>query len=430
MKIAYFSPFPPKKTGVATYSQHLVKALAPLVDLHLFDSGAGGSPSPDLPMVDFAVHPEALARLDRFDLCLYHLGNNPWFHLEIYKVFLRHPGVVVLHDTVLYFLVAGLGLGGLAKELCINDGPGRLHDLPKILADSPSRDPLRYRFPERYPLLARTLAQARAVIVHSQAARQGIGRAGRERDVHVVNHLTYPEDTSALTSSERDRLRSHYGVASDGIIVGTFGFIGRTKRVPGVLAALKRLRGRVDFRLLIVGEGEDEDLRHAVNASGLRERVIWAGFVNDSDFGRLLELTDIVVNLRYPSMGETSGTVIQAMALGRPCIVTADAWFAELPDRCVRKIGYGATEVDELEQALVDLAEDPAGRRALGQAARDYVSVEYAPERVARDYVSVLRTAGTQRPHPDVGLESNGGDWVEAYLYERLRQSLRTSSRP
>src|SRR5262245_38671665 len=171
MKVAYFSPLPPKKTGVATYSAHLVEALAPLVDLSLFDTGQADAPRADVPVVDIRRHPEVLGQLDRFDVCLYHLGNNPWFHLDIYKTLLRHPGVVVLHDTILYFLVAGLGRGGLAKELCMHRGPDGLRDLRQIVADSPDQDLLRYPFPERHPLLTRTLAHAHAVVVHSHAAR-------------------------------------------------------------------------------------------------------------------------------------------------------------------------------------------------------------------------------------------------------------------
>jgi len=428
VKVAYFSPFPPKKTGIATYSHHLVAALAAQVDVHLFDSGPAYSPAPDLPIVDFTARPETLAGLDRFDICLYHLGNNPWFHLEIYKLSLREPGVVVLHDTVLYFLIAGLGLGGLAKEMGINYGLDGLQQVPGILNDSPNRDPLRYRFPERYPLLARTLAGAKAIIVHSQTARECLRRAGRETDVHVVQLLSYPRDASGFTSSELAQLRSRYGLRTDEIVVGAFGFIDRTKHIPAVLAALKRLRGRISFRLLIVGEGED--IEGALDATGLAERVIRPGFVSDSDFKRLLELSDIVVNLRYPSMGETSATVIQAMSAGKPCIVTDHAWLAELPDTCVRKVGYGEHEVVELEQALLNLAEDPAARRELGGRAREYVAVNNAPAHVADGYVSVLQTVVNKGLGSDVMLERNGGDWLEAYLRERLRQALSRRSPP
>jgi len=44
MKLAYFAPLPPKRTGVADYAGHLARALAPHAAIDFFDSAPGVPP--------------------------------------------------------------------------------------------------------------------------------------------------------------------------------------------------------------------------------------------------------------------------------------------------------------------------------------------------------------------------------------------------
>ncbi len=98
---------------------------------------------------------------------------------------------------------------------------------------------------------------------------------------------------------------------------------------------------------------------------------------------------DIVVNLRSPSMGETSGSVIRALAEGRPCIVTDDAWFSELPDSAVIKIPKTKPE-NRLKEVLTDLLENPSRGRLLGEAGRRLIETEFAPARIAQKIHDLL----------------------------------------
>ena len=92
LKVAYFSPLPPERSGIADYSALLLPALA----------GAAR---------------RAVVRRERTkpprgtDVALYHVGNNPDAHGWIVDALRRRPGVVVLHDFVLHHLVAGMTLG-------------------------------------------------------------------------------------------------------------------------------------------------------------------------------------------------------------------------------------------------------------------------------------------------------------------------------
>jgi glycosyltransferase involved in cell wall biosynthesis len=184
-----------------------------------------------------------------------------------------------------------------------------------------------------------------------------------------------------------------------------------------------------------VGEGEDRELKEQINLRGFEHKILRPGFVADDDFRRYLELTDIVVNLRYPSMGETSATLIQAFSLAKPCIVTNHAWFSELPDDCVRKVAYGEGEVSDLVESLVELAADPVAREQLGKRALAYLDSHCSPKIVAQEYLEVVRSVAPEsRPSPTIGLPRRtvgqgasapmSADWTKEYLTSRLQELL------
>ena len=89
-------------------------------------------------------------------------------------------------------------------------------------------------------------------------------------------------------------------------------------------------------------------------------------------------------------MGETSGSAIRALSLGKPLVVSDLGWFAELPDEVARKIPVGEGEVDALVAALAAPAADAAAIRA-------YVEREHGLERVADRYAAALEEAAGGR---------------------------------
>src|SRR5579863_6838579 len=87
MRVAFFSPVPPSLSGIADYSQALLAPLGRLADLTVFAKATS----------EF--------RPGDFDLALYQIGNNP-HHQFVYEMALRHPGVVVMHESNLHHLLA------------------------------------------------------------------------------------------------------------------------------------------------------------------------------------------------------------------------------------------------------------------------------------------------------------------------------------
>jgi glycosyltransferase involved in cell wall biosynthesis len=181
------------------------------------------------------------------------------------------------------------------------------------------------------------------------------------------------------------------------------------KRIPQLLEAFASLRRtQPGARLLLVGAAGDRfDVGRRLERLGLTEGVERLDYVPEDRMWSLMAACDVLVNLRYPTMGETSGSVIRALSLGRPLVVSDVGWFAELPDDVVVKVPVDEYEVAMLEAAIGFAAEHG---ETLGANARTYVEREHDLDRVADLYVAALEAAA-------------GGDAVDDAVLLRIAQA-------
>ncbi|CAA7599568.1 Glycosyl transferase, family 1 [Acididesulfobacillus acetoxydans] len=392
MKIAYFSPLNPLKSGISDYSEFLLPYLSRYSEIDLWVDGF----KPDNPalkrykVIDHARNRNARKKLSDYDAIIYNLGNNPHFHAAIYDVFLEYPGFVILHDFVLYYLVTGYYLDyrkdvkAYVEELYYNYGDEGIRAGREILGgDSP---PLQHKHPETLPLVRRVLDKAKGIIVHSEYAREKLLEVGSPNSrVAHINQVNY--NNGGKTSLEEVRaIRAKYRVGDANPFVASFGYIAPTKRNYQVIQATGEVAidSGLELSYLMVGEGDYVD-------ACLNERIRKTGYIPLPEFERLLDTADIVVNLRYPSMGETSATVLRAMAASKACIVSDDAWFSELPDDAVVKIPVDErAEKPALKNAIIRLATHPELRTELGRKARDYVLAKHDGDTIAREVSAFL----------------------------------------
>jgi len=363
MKVAYFSPLPPERTGISEYSELLLPALRRRIEVEVVPHGRT-SPA-------------------GADVCLYHVGNNPDAHGWIVEALRKRPGVVVLHDFVLHHLVAGLTLGR-------RDGPGYLGAMQReagvagrLLAHGVLDGivpPLWEVRPEDFPLAGEVLEHAAkpggGLIVHSRYVAERAVATGYDGRLWRIPHPAWPDP----------------GVPAEDVagepVIGCFGNINASKRIPQLLEAFAALRAEhPDAKLLLVGA--DLDARLADLPDGV-ERI---DYVDERRLWALMGACDVCVSLRAPTMGETSGSAIRALVLGKPLVVSDVGWFAELPDEVALKIPVDAHEAETLGAALELLASNDRARTAMGDAAREYVAAEHDLERSAEAYVAALEEA-------------------------------------
>jgi hypothetical protein len=122
---------------------------------------------------------------------------------------------------------------------------------------------------------------------------------------------------------------------------------------------------------------------------------VLTGYVADEDFASYYAMADRFVNLRYPTAGETSGTLIRAFDAGKPVAVSDYAQFAELPDDCVFKVPFTNERERLLEFFTADLP-DPA------KAQRAWLEENATLEKCVAGYKAALRdtvrTTSNQQP--------------------------------
>jgi glycosyltransferase involved in cell wall biosynthesis len=116
-------------------------------------------------------------------------------------------------------------------------------------------------------------------------------------------------------------------------------------------------------------------------------------YVEEERLWSLMAACDVCVNLRSPTMGETSGSVIRQLSLGKPVVVSDVGWFAELPDEVALKVPVDAQETETLFAALELVARDASVREAMSAAARELARREHDLGRAADLYVAALEQA-------------------------------------
>jgi glycosyltransferase involved in cell wall biosynthesis len=193
---------------------------------------------------------------------------------------------------------------------------------------------------------------------------------------------------------DRVEARALLGLPTDAFLVGHFGYITKPKQPAAVVGGFARLaRRRSDAQLLMVGaDNSGGGLDRLIDRTGVRGRVRATGYVGLTRFYLFLKAVDAVVNLRYPSAGESSGTVSRALAEGRATIVNDLGSFAEIPDGATLKVEVDGDQPEEVGAHLIRLAEDPAFREGVERAARRYAATELDPIRCRDLYVEVARS--------------------------------------
>lgn len=362
MKVAYFSPLPPERSGIADYSALLLPALEERVEVAVASRGA--------------------KRLPRgADVALYHMGNNPEAHGWIYDVLRRHRGVVVLHDFVLHHLVAGVTLGrgdsdGYLDAMQRDSGVvGRLlaHGVVDELLP-----PLWEGRAQDFPLAGAILDLADGVICHSRFVEQKAREHGYAGPIWVVPMPAWPAIEPGRSPLPEGRLP----------VIGCFGHLNAAKRIPQVLEAFQRLHRRFPDALLVLA-GSAAPRFELVHPT-VDEGVLRLDYQDEERLWELLGHCDVSVNLRWPTMGETSGMVVRALSLGVPLVVSDAGSFSELPDSVAAKVPVDEFEVETLTAVLERLAVDGAVRERMSAAARELAVREHNVEHVANLYTAAL----------------------------------------
>ena len=382
LAIDLVSPLPPVRSGIADYAADLLDPLAELCDLRLVRL-------PGLPVA------EGLER--RFELVstaelgasgrlpVHQMGNNE-YHRTVWDLALEHPGVMTLHDLVLHHLLVQRTLGegdadAYRREL--EEDHGWIGAAAADVLRWPGSHGSAAQF--ALPAHARLLTAQRGVLVHSAWAARTLREEIEGLPVEEIPMgIPLP---ARLAEGAGNELRRSLGIPDGAPVLASVGFQTPIKRTDVAVRALADPR-LAEARLLVAGQvAPTVELERVASEAGVGDRVHVLGYVPFRVFEEAIAAADVCLNLRYPTAGETSASLLRILAVGRPVVVSDHAQFAELDLEGVARVPLGDGEVEALVAAVVGLLGDRRRSAELARSARRRIEERHRPVDAARALV-------------------------------------------
>ncbi|MEO0438529.1 MAG: glycosyltransferase [Pseudomonadota bacterium] len=392
-RMAFVSPLPPQRSGIADYCVDLLAALQVhyKIDVVVNQSEVDLATIPDhcavLKVEDF---PENALRYDRI---LYHFGNSI-FHEHMFDLLGSFPGTVVLHDAFLSGILAHMETFSSDAKVWVS-ALYTSHGYHAVSARRETADTADVVW--AYPCNLGVLRDSIGLIVHSEAAvRQSTswyGEAARTK-FEVIPLMKNPVTVSF---SERRKARQELGLAEDHLLVCSYGMLGPSKRNLDLIHAWKSLGfdSKENMSLVFVGENHSgtygSDIENEIRSAHKVKNVRITGWAVQEEYKNYLISADLAVQLRTLSRGETSAAVLDCLNYGLPTIVNANGSMNELSDDAVLKLPNDFS-IRELASAIASACKSSSLRKGLAKAGRRCIQERHAPDRCAELHFNAVET--------------------------------------
>jgi len=389
-KVHWVSPLPEAETDIAHYTARILPELAAACDLTLWTDARDWDRSleahcPVRYLDPDRVLPHDFARAGRGsgpDAVFVHIGNSWVFHSGLLRLVRRIPSIVVLHDLAIQELCFDAmhnhcfprdiyetditrwhGTAGLSAAREVFDGRVKPIELAKT-----------------YPGFELTLDRAVSVLAHTPAAFEAVRATGIAPAYHLDLPFLPSAQAGPAARAETGPLR-----------FVQFGYIGPNRRLEQVLEALSSLRHEIDFRFDIIGKVWDpRHVQARLDELGLSGCVHIHGFVPEAELDARLAEAHLVFNLRYPTMGEASGSQLRIWNASAAAVVTDLGWYGSLPEDTAFKIPL-EREQEALQDLIRRLHTDRTTGQAIGAAGRARLESHHTPVRYAQAIAHVAR---------------------------------------
>ena len=397
MKIAWFSPLPPAPSDIANFTQRLAGELAARYETHFFTEAAAGfqeAAGTIYPAALGAVSPGLWPVLNRLDVPVYNLGNHPGFFAHTWFLSQRKPGIVVLHDLKLHHFFEGiyrerLGDQGTYLKLLrryhgsLGYEAGVAYWQQEVSVDFMA---------EHFPMTAWAVEGALGIVVHTPHALRVV-RA--QTDVPVaLAPLPYPSRMASGVSEHPPESRS---IENRRVQLVIFGYLNVNRRVVEFLKAWAAMPEQGRFEVQIYGEIQHRaEVENTLDVLGLRGQVTLHGHVSEAELEGGLSRADLAVNLRYPSLGEASGSQLRLWDHALPSLVTLTEGYATLPADAVFFV-RPEHETADIQAHLRRLLAQPEIFRQAGRNGRRHLRAEHRAETYVERLEKLIEQVGELR---------------------------------
>lgn len=387
MKLVMFTP-----TSIRSAIARVAALVTEALRTHGHDVTVVSADSPAQADVRKDLGPSILAWIDDVgvyracadaDVSIYQIGDHLDFHRGCLRWLPVSRGIACLHDLFLGDLfISWCDAFGAAPEPTVERwyGPdiARTYRAHAAVVDFPRRTMA------DAPMVEWLCSQALAVLTHGGWNLSRV-LASTPGPVAVAPLPYRPSWDAELPARAPSGPRWR---------VLTVGHVNANKRVDVVINAIAmsaHLRDRVAYHVVgPVDTGRARELVDLALAAGVRLHL--AGSVDDAALARAYQETDVVVALRNPVLEAASASVIEAMWLGKPVVVSDSGSYAELPSDCVIKVDP-ANELGATMQALEMLLGQPETALGYGERAARHARTTHTAAGYASTLVELARLA-------------------------------------
>ena len=382
LKLAFVTPLPPEKTGIAYYTADLLPELNKFYQIDIISPQKTIDPN-CLGQIHQTHDPEWFkTHYKQYDRIIYNMGNNDDFHAYMVTLLEVIPGVVVLHD---FFL---------------NNMFRHFKNLPLTLYKSYGYSSLNRYLTAPCPTNLTILQDSLSLIMHSKYCQNLIEQhyGPHNKQSYVINLLK----NNNTDKTDVKKIKIELGLPEDSFIISSFGILGLTKYNHLCLDAFLQssLIKQNHVYLIFVGHACDDYKRllsKKIKQFKVGHRIKITGWTTETAYKKYLAITDMAIQLRQNSNGETSGTVLDCMGNNIPIIVNAVGSMAEIPDDCVKLLNQQFTTA-ELSDYIEQLYLNDGLREKLQTNALNQIKKHHSPKVCAEQYFNAIEKTYSRLP--------------------------------
>lgn len=400
--IAIFSSLNPIRSGISDYTESLLPELKKYFNIDVYID-KNYTPNNKKIIKEFKIIKSNLNNFNskKYSAIIYNIGNNK-AHSYMTKFMKKYKGITILHDYALRSLNLSLFkekrnfknrknlLGQLKGNLILlkdfynfskryynkNAFNATIDIIKEYFAKTNNISLIKKINPLKYPFNENILEQSDIIVVHSNLIKNKITK----KQVYKINHIDYSD---SKINNQKEKILKNLNLDKNTPIIVSCGFINPTKNYKEIIKSLLKLNEK--FIYIIIGEDKNKILKDYKN----NKKIKIVGYKNINEIEEYISSADICINLRNPTSGETSGTLIRMMSKGKPTIVTNQGWYSELPKNSVVKISKSNND-KEIQQIIKKLINNKRLRDNIGNNAKKFINTNCNKKKIGLEYKKII----------------------------------------